>query len=122
MASRGARVPARAGGPQRARLVQGEPCPLRRVPPRSGAGARRGPRRPRTAAPLPSLEQHALPTGPAAEGAHRAGDRLRGRGGFYLELSLDGLLVAAGLHAPLPDQVDRLRRGIDAPRTAAALT
>src|SRR4051812_25503389 len=80
MASRGARVPARAGGPQRARLVQGEPCPLRRVPPRSGAGARRGPRRPRTAAPLPSLEQHALPTGPAAEGAHRAGDRLRGRG------------------------------------------
>jgi uncharacterized protein (DUF2461 family) len=39
-----------------------------------------------------------------------------------VELSLDGLLVAAGLHAPAPDQVDRLRQGIDAPRSAAALT
>ena len=45
-----------------------------------------------------------------------------GGGGFYIELSLDGLLVAAGLHAPMPDQVDRLRRGIDGARTAAALT
>jgi uncharacterized protein (DUF2461 family) len=33
-----------------------------------------------------------------------------GAGGFYVELSLDGLLVAAGLHNPAPDQVDRLRR------------
>ncbi|MFL5885430.1 MAG: DUF2461 family protein [Thermoleophilaceae bacterium] len=45
-----------------------------------------------------------------------------GAGGFYVELSLDGLLVAAGLHAPAPDQIDRLRRGIDGPRTSAALT
>jgi uncharacterized protein (TIGR02453 family) len=44
-----------------------------------------------------------------------------GAGGFYVELSLDGLLVAAGLHAPAPDQLDRLRRAIDAPRTAATL-
>jgi uncharacterized protein (TIGR02453 family) len=45
-----------------------------------------------------------------------------GAGGFYIELSLDGLLVAAGLHNPAPDQVDRLRRAVDAGRTASALT
>ena len=45
-----------------------------------------------------------------------------GAGGFYVELSLDGLLVAAGLHNPASDQVDRLRRGVDAGRTASALT
>ena len=45
-----------------------------------------------------------------------------GAGGFYVELSLDGLLVAGGLHAPAPDQIDRMRRGVDAPRSAAALT
>jgi uncharacterized protein (TIGR02453 family) len=45
-----------------------------------------------------------------------------GAGGFYVELSLDGLLVAAGLHMPAPDQVARLRAAIDSPRTAAALT
>jgi len=32
-----------------------------------------------------------------------------GAGGFYVELSLDGLLVAAGLHNPASDQVERLR-------------
>jgi uncharacterized protein (TIGR02453 family) len=45
-----------------------------------------------------------------------------GAGGFYVELSLDGLLVAAGLHNPAPDQVDRMRRAIDANGTAASLT
>lgn len=45
-----------------------------------------------------------------------------GAGGFYVELSLDGLLVAAGLHNPAPDQVDRMRRALDAGRTAASLT
>jgi uncharacterized protein (TIGR02453 family) len=45
-----------------------------------------------------------------------------GAGGFYVELSLDGLLVAAGLHNPAPDQLERMRRAIDAPRDAAALT
>jgi uncharacterized protein (TIGR02453 family) len=45
-----------------------------------------------------------------------------GAGGFYVEMSLDGLLVAAGLHNPAPDQVERLRRAVDAGRTAAALT
>lgn len=45
-----------------------------------------------------------------------------GSGGYYVELSLDGVLVAAGMHAPAPDQVDRIRRGIDAGRTAAPLT
>jgi uncharacterized protein (TIGR02453 family) len=45
-----------------------------------------------------------------------------GSGGFYVELSLDGLLVAGGLHNPAPDQVERIRRAIDGSRTAAALT
>jgi uncharacterized protein (TIGR02453 family) len=45
-----------------------------------------------------------------------------GAGGFYVELSLDGLFVAAGLHNPAPDQVERMRRAIDAPRLAASLT
>ena len=44
-----------------------------------------------------------------------------GAGGFYVELSLDGLLVAAGLHMPAPDQVDRLRRAIHRPGTAKQL-
>ena len=34
-----------------------------------------------------------------------------GAGGYYVELSLDGLLVAAGLHSPAPDQLGRFRAG-----------
>ena len=39
-------------------------------------------------------------------------------GGFYFELSLDGLLVAAGLHHPSSDQLDRFRAAIDDGRHA----
>ena len=39
-------------------------------------------------------------------------------GGFYVELSLDGLLVAAGLHHPAPDQLERFRAAIDDDRHA----
>jgi uncharacterized protein (TIGR02453 family) len=39
-------------------------------------------------------------------------------GGFYVELSLDGLLVAAGLHAPASDQLARFRAAIDDGRRA----
>jgi len=42
-----------------------------------------------------------------------------GAGGFYFELSLDGLLVAAGLHRPQPDQLERFRAAIDDDRKAA---
>jgi uncharacterized protein (TIGR02453 family) len=45
-----------------------------------------------------------------------------GSGGYYVELSLDGFLVAAGMHMPAPDQLDRLRRAIDDGRTAGGLT
>jgi len=41
-------------------------------------------------------------------------------GGFYVELSLDGLLVAAGLHRPSSDQLDRFRAAIDDGRRAKA--
>jgi uncharacterized protein (TIGR02453 family) len=40
-------------------------------------------------------------------------------GGYYMELSLDGLLVAAGLHQPGPDQLARFRAAIDDGRRAA---
>ena len=41
-------------------------------------------------------------------------------GGFYVELSLDGLLVAAGLHHPSSDQLERFRAAIDDARRAKA--
>ena len=43
-----------------------------------------------------------------------------GAGGYYVELSLDGLLVAAGLHHPASDQLQRYRAAIDDGRRAAA--
>ena len=42
-----------------------------------------------------------------------------GAGGLYVELSLDGLLVAAGLHNPAPDQLGRFRAAIDSRRAPA---
>jgi uncharacterized protein (TIGR02453 family) len=39
-------------------------------------------------------------------------------GGYYLELSLDGLLLGAGLHHPASDQLERFRRAIDDDRRA----
>jgi uncharacterized protein (TIGR02453 family) len=41
-----------------------------------------------------------------------------GAGGYYVELSLDGLLVAAGLHRPAADQLGRFRAAIDSRRAA----
>jgi uncharacterized protein (TIGR02453 family) len=41
-----------------------------------------------------------------------------GAGGFYFELSLDGLRVAAGLHHPASDQLARFRSAIDDGRRA----
>jgi len=40
-------------------------------------------------------------------------------GGYYVELSLDGLLVGAGLHHPSSDQLQRFRAAIDDGRRAA---
>jgi uncharacterized protein (TIGR02453 family) len=42
-----------------------------------------------------------------------------GAGGYYVELSLDGLLVAAGLHRSASDQLERFRAAIDDGRRAA---
>jgi uncharacterized protein (TIGR02453 family) len=39
-------------------------------------------------------------------------------GGFYFELSLDGLLVAGGMHMPATDQLGRFRAAIDDSRRA----
>jgi len=41
-----------------------------------------------------------------------------GGGGYYFDLSLDGLLVAGGLHHPAPDQLERFRAAIDDGRRA----
>lgn len=43
-----------------------------------------------------------------------------GGGGYYVELSLDGLLLGAGLHHPATDQLERFRAAIDDGRRAAA--
>ena len=43
-----------------------------------------------------------------------------GAGGFYIELSLDGLLAAAGLYHPASDQLERFRAAIDDGRRARA--
>lgn len=43
-----------------------------------------------------------------------------GAGGFYVELSLDGLLVGGGLHHPAPDQLERFRQALDDDRRARA--
>jgi uncharacterized protein (TIGR02453 family) len=43
-----------------------------------------------------------------------------GAGGYYFELSLDGLFVAAGMHHPASDQLERFRRAIDDGRRAAS--
>ena len=40
-------------------------------------------------------------------------------GGFYFELSLDGLLVAAGMHQPASDQLGRFRAALDDARRAS---
>ena len=41
-------------------------------------------------------------------------------GGYYIELSLDGLLLGAGIHHPSSVQLDRFRRAMDDGRRAAA--
>lgn len=41
-----------------------------------------------------------------------------GAGGYYVELSLDGLLIGAGLHHPASDQLERFRAAIDDGRRA----
>jgi len=40
---------------------------------------------------------------------------------WYVELSLDGLFVAAGMWRPAPDQVERFRQAVDDGRRAGAL-
>jgi uncharacterized protein (TIGR02453 family) len=42
-----------------------------------------------------------------------------GAGGYYFDLSLDGLLVAAGLHRPASDQLERFRAALEDDRKAA---
>ena len=42
-------------------------------------------------------------------------------GGFYFDLSLDGLLVAAGLYRPAPDQLERFRAAVADDRKARGL-
>ena len=39
-------------------------------------------------------------------------------GGFYFDLSLDGLLVAGGLYRPAPDQLERFRAALNEDRRA----
>jgi uncharacterized protein (TIGR02453 family) len=47
---------------------------------------------------------------------------MEGAIGHYVELSLDGVFVAAGMYAPMPDQVQRLRDAVVDGRRAGGLT
>ena len=59
--------------------------------------------------PGPPLKEHiAMTVGP-------------GPAVYYIQLSLDGLLVGAGLHHPASDQLDRFRAAVDDGRKAAVL-
>ena len=46
---------------------------------------------------------------------------MEGAGGYYVQISLDGLLIAAGLYNPQSDQVERLRAAVDDGRRGGAL-
>lgn len=46
---------------------------------------------------------------------------MEGAGGYYVEISLDGLLIAAGLYNPQSDQVERLRAAVADARRATGL-
>lgn len=46
---------------------------------------------------------------------------IEGATGYYVELSLDGLFVAAGMYSPAPDQVARLREAVADDRTGPKL-
>jgi len=52
------------------------------------------------------------------QGAARHRHRHGAAGGYYVELSLDGLLIGAGLHHPSSDQLERFRAAIDDGRRA----
>ena len=45
-----------------------------------------------------------------------------GSGGWYVQLSLDGLFLVAGLHNPQSDQIARMREAVADGRRAASLT
>ena len=108
---------------QRARLVQGQPPALRRAA--RGAGAALGEEleaagfgRPHLFRPWNDTRFH---PGPPIKEQLGLAVGYEGAGGFYVELSLDGLFVAAGLHNPAPDQVERMRRLVADGRSAAPL-
>ena len=88
------------------------------------AGAGRGPRRPRALAPVPSVERHALHPRPPIKEQLGLAVGYEGAGGYYVELSLDGLLVAGGPLPPRarparPDPARDRRRAHAAPLTRA---
>ena len=59
-------------------------------------------------------------TPPSAEEAPRSRIEYTAAGGSDFKLPLDGQLVAAGLHHPATDQLERFRAGIDDDRRATA--
>jgi hypothetical protein len=120
VAARSARVPARPRRQQRPRLVQGQPRPLRRPSRGPRPGPRRGPRASRRAALLPAVQRRALHHRPPIKEQLGIAIGYGGAGGYYVELSLDGLLIGAGLHHPATDQLERFRAAIDDGRHATA--
>ena len=112
------RVPSRARGQQRQRVVPGEPRPLRPVPARARPRARREAepsRQPRFFRPYNNLR---FRPGPPLKEHLGVAIGSGAVGGYYFELSLDGLLVGAGLYHPASDQLERFRAAIADDRRA----
>ena len=99
-------------------MVQGQPGALRRPSRRPRSGARRAPRAPRPAALLSPLQDARFHQRPPIKEQLGIAIGYGGPGGYYVELSLDGLLVGAGLHHPASDQLERFRAAIDDERRA----
>ena len=99
-------------------MVPGEPAPLRRVSGGAGAGARGQARRPREPHFFRPYNNLRFRPGPPLKEHLGVAIGYGAAGGFYFDLSLDGLLVAAGLHRPAPDQLERFRAAIADDRKA----
>jgi len=97
-------------------VVPREPPAIRRASGGARAGARRQAERPGHTALLPSLR---FRPGPPIKEHLGVAIGYGAAGGFYFDLSLDGLLVAAGLHQPAPDQLERFRAAIVDDRKAS---
>jgi uncharacterized protein (TIGR02453 family) len=120
VATGGRRVPARARGQQRPRLVSRQPRALRRAPRRAGRALAASLAHLGDARFFRPYNDARFQNRPPIKEQLGIAIGYGGAGGYYVELSLDGLLVGAGLHHPATDQLERFRAALDDDRRAQA--